>query len=162
MLHNTWQICKSAWPRQNKSHFVEQLLEINFPFAFIRHVTGTEQDDTGAACYLKSELHFRFTFSYWECISINNFTVSEQQKCLGVIADVYDTYHRPMRAHHSFALRSLMQLMQNPADKVCEITDAPASLESDVWKHFPATRNENGGKGDGEAKNNKQTEPDNN
>lgn len=85
MLHNTWQIRKSVWPRQNKSHFVEQLLEINFLFAFIQHVTGTEQDDTGPTCSMKSEPHFRFTFLYWECISINNFTVSGQQKCLDVM-----------------------------------------------------------------------------
>lgn len=49
-----------------------------------------------------------------------------------------------------------------PSDRVCKITDAPASLESDGRKHFPASRNENRGKGDGEAKNNKQTELDNN
>lgn len=42
------------------------------------------------------------------------------------------------------------------ACKVCEIREAAASLESDVWKHFPATGNENGGKGDGEAKNREQ------
>lgn len=58
MLHNTWQICKSAWPRQNKSHFVEQLLEINFPSPFMRHVTETKPEDTGGMCCMKPNLSY--------------------------------------------------------------------------------------------------------
>lgn len=63
MLHNTWQICKKCVAQTKQKPLCRaKLLEINFPFAFTQHVTGTEQDDTGATCSMKSELHFRFNF----------------------------------------------------------------------------------------------------
>lgn len=50
-MHNTWQVCKTTCPRQNKSHSVKRLLEINFlsPHLFCIHKTqdGKEQDDVG-------------------------------------------------------------------------------------------------------------------
>lgn len=87
----------------------------------------------------KSELHFRFTFFYWECISINNFTVSGQQKCHDAIVDVAKKV-----GHHSFALRLLIQIYKwrksaasverEPSDKV------PASLESDALEAFSCVK----------------------
>lgn len=41
-------------------------------------------------CYMKPNLSYILDlhFFYWECISINNFTVSGQQKCYDAIVDV--------------------------------------------------------------------------
>lgn len=92
----------------------------------------------------------------FQCRGTNGFR-RQDEKCSLFPAAEQREVGTSIQAHHPLLStartdlvfgRMLQVVRSNPSNKVCDLVDAPASFNSDVWKHFGfcRSRNEKGAK----------------